>query len=67
MRVRAFTQDDAHIFCTEEQIAAECLKINDLILVDLCGFRLRRDRGQALDAAGKARRHATPCGTTPRT
>jgi threonyl-tRNA synthetase len=32
MRVRAFTQDDAHIFCTEEQIAEECLKINDLIL-----------------------------------
>ena len=32
MRVRAFTQDDAHIFCTEEQMAAECLKINDLIL-----------------------------------
>ncbi len=32
MRVRAFTQDDAHVFCTEEQIAAECLKMNDLIL-----------------------------------
>jgi threonyl-tRNA synthetase len=32
MRVRAFTQDDAHIFCTEDQIAEECLKINDLIL-----------------------------------
>ncbi|MBV1702040.1 MAG: threonine--tRNA ligase [Hyphomicrobiales bacterium] len=32
MRVRAFTQDDAHIFCTEDQLAAECLKINDLIL-----------------------------------
>jgi len=32
MRVRAFTQDDAHIFCTEEQLAEECLKINDLIL-----------------------------------
>lgn len=32
MRVRAFTQDDAHIFCTEEQMAAECHKINDLIL-----------------------------------
>ncbi len=32
MRVRAFTQDDAHIFCTEEQLAAECLKINELIL-----------------------------------
>lgn len=32
MRVRGFTQDDAHIFCTEEQLAAECLKINELIL-----------------------------------
>ncbi len=32
LRVRGFTQDDAHIFCTEEQIADECLKINDLIL-----------------------------------
>ena len=32
MRVRAFTQDDAHIFCTDDQIMAECLKVNDLIL-----------------------------------
>jgi threonyl-tRNA synthetase len=32
MRVRAFTQDDAHIFCTEDQLADECLLINDLIL-----------------------------------
>jgi threonyl-tRNA synthetase len=32
LRVRAFTQDDAHVFCTEDQLAAECLKINDLIL-----------------------------------
>jgi len=32
MRVRAFTQDDAHIFVTEEQIAAEALAVNDLIL-----------------------------------
>jgi threonyl-tRNA synthetase len=32
MRVRGFTQDDAHIFCTDEQMAEECLKINDLIL-----------------------------------
>jgi threonyl-tRNA synthetase len=32
MRVRAFTQDDAHVFCTQDQMAAECLKINDLIL-----------------------------------
>ncbi|MBU1315453.1 MAG: threonine--tRNA ligase [Alphaproteobacteria bacterium] len=32
MRVRGFTQDDAHVFCTDEQLAAECLRINDLIL-----------------------------------
>src|SRR3979411_2468911 len=32
MRVRAFTQDDAHVFITEGQIAEEALKINDLIL-----------------------------------
>jgi threonyl-tRNA synthetase len=32
MRVRAFTQDDAHIFCTEDQILEESLKVNDLIL-----------------------------------
>ena len=32
MRVRAFTQDDAHVFITEQQIAAEVLAMNDLIL-----------------------------------
>ncbi len=32
MRVRAFTQDDAHIFCTEDQLEDECLKINDLMM-----------------------------------
>jgi threonyl-tRNA synthetase len=32
MRVRAFTQDDAHVFITESQIAEEALKINNLIL-----------------------------------
>jgi threonyl-tRNA synthetase len=32
MRVRAFTQDDAHVFITEGQIAEESLKINNLIL-----------------------------------
>jgi threonyl-tRNA synthetase len=38
MRVRGFTQDDAHIFCTEEQLAAECLRINDLILSTYADF-----------------------------
>ncbi|WP_026481593.1 threonine--tRNA ligase [Ahrensia sp. 13_GOM-1096m] len=32
MRVRGFTQDDAHVFCTEAQLADECMRINDLIL-----------------------------------
>ena len=32
MRVRSFTQDDAHIYCTPEQLTEECLKVNDLIL-----------------------------------
>jgi len=31
-RVRAFTQDDAHIFCTDDQIEAESLKVNDFML-----------------------------------
>ena len=32
MRVRAFTQDDAHIFCTEDQITKESLSVTNLIL-----------------------------------
>ena len=32
MRVRSFTQDDAHIFCTPDQLTEECLKVNNLIL-----------------------------------
>jgi len=32
LRVRAFTQDDAHIFCTEQQITEECINVTNLIL-----------------------------------
>jgi threonyl-tRNA synthetase len=38
MRVRGFTQDDAHVFCTEAQLAEECLKINELILSTYSDF-----------------------------
>lgn len=38
MRVRGFTQDDAHIFCREEQIEEEILKILDLTLEMLIRF-----------------------------
>jgi threonyl-tRNA synthetase len=39
MRVRAFTQDDGHIFCSEQQIQPECKAFNDLAL------RVYRDFG----------------------
>ena len=32
MRARSFTQDDAHIFCTEDQITHECIEVTNLIL-----------------------------------
>ena len=32
LRVRSFTQDDAHIYCTPEQLTDECLNVNELIL-----------------------------------
>ena len=32
LRVRAFTQDDAHIFCTEDQITEESISVTNLIL-----------------------------------
>jgi threonyl-tRNA synthetase len=32
MRVRAFTQDDAHVFCTPDQLTQEAVKITELIL-----------------------------------
>jgi threonyl-tRNA synthetase len=40
-RVRCFTQDDAHVFCTREQVADEVMKLIDLILhtYEVCGFK----------------------------
>jgi threonyl-tRNA synthetase len=32
LRVRHFTQDDAHIFCTEDQITEECVQLNEQML-----------------------------------
>jgi threonyl-tRNA synthetase len=43
LRVRGFTQDDAHVFCTEAQLADECLKINDLILSTYADFGFEGD------------------------
>ena len=38
LRVRGFTQDDAHIFCTPEQIEDEILRVLDFSLSMLCAF-----------------------------
>ncbi|WP_296576571.1 threonine--tRNA ligase [Phreatobacter sp.] len=38
MRVRGFTQDDAHVFCTDAQLEAECIRINELILTTYADF-----------------------------
>ena len=38
MRVRAFTQDDAHIFCTEEQINSEAVAFCDLLKIVYADF-----------------------------
>ena len=56
LRVRHFTQDDAHIFCTEEQITEECVKLNEQMLVDLSRFRLHGCAHQVLRPAGEAGR-----------
>ena len=47
-RVRGFTQDDAHIFCTEEQVADEfrgCIEMTQFVLQDARAGRLPRAAG----------------------
>ena len=44
MRVRGFTQDDGHIFCTEEQIQAECVGLHRAAAGGLRGLRLHGHR-----------------------
>ena len=66
MRVRHFAQDDAHIFCTEDQIqdeVARCLDFGVRRSTDLFGFE---PHARALDAAREARSAPTSCGTAPR-
>ena len=75
MRVRAFTQDDAHIFCTEEQITAETLAFCDLLrgVYNDFGFEdivvkfsdrpaKRAGSDETWDKAEAALRHATQAG-----
>ena len=66
MRVRAFTQDDAHIFCTEDQIAAETARFVDLLSHRLPRLRLPRLPHQVRRPAGTPHRQRRSCGTRPR-
>ncbi len=69
MRVRHFTQDDGHIFCTEEQVQAEVARMPWLRSSAYAAVRLRgaagalhppRDSGSAATRCGIAPRPATP-------
>ena len=60
MRVRGFTQDDAHIFCTHEQITDETAAFCHLLLRGLSRPRLR---GRAREARDPARRTASAATT----
>ena len=56
MRVRQFTQDDGHIFCTQDQLVDETKAFCELLDSRLPRPRLRRLRGQARDPARRALR-----------
>ena len=55
MRIRGFTQDDAHIFCTPEQAVDEIASLLGFVLSVLRGFRLRRVHREALDPCRRRR------------
>ena len=62
LRVRQFTQDDAHIFCREDQIVEEVRLFCDLLDTRLQGSRLRRLCDQARAPAGEAVRQRRDVG-----
>src|ERR1700684_170968 len=80
MRVRAFTQDDGHIFCTEDQINSESIAFCDLLrsVYRDFGFEdvsvkfsdrpaVRAGSGETWDKAETALRHATEAAGLPYT
>jgi threonyl-tRNA synthetase len=54
MRVRGFTQDDAHIYCTEEQVEQEVARMRAFRDRDVAGVRIRGHHSVSGDAAGEA-------------
>lgn len=45
-RVRGFTQDDAHIFCTPEQVKDEFLRVMDIIMIIFCALKFDKFEAQ---------------------
>jgi threonyl-tRNA synthetase len=66
MRVRGFTQDDAHVFCTEEQLEEEILKINDLMMSVYQDFGFE-EVVVKLATRPEKRVGTDECGITPKT
>ena len=63
-RARQFTQDDAHIFCTEDQIEDEIFAMSRLRRLPLRPLRRARARARgALDAARQEARHRRAVGS----
>ena len=63
MRVRGFTQDDAHIFCRPDQLEDEILRVLDFVDEHPPHLRLRPLRHLPLDEAARRRAAATSSGT----
>ena len=67
MRIRGFTQDDAHIFCTPDQLVDEVCRCPGVRAVGAAGVRVRGLRGQPLDPArGEVGRHRRGLGARHR-
>ena len=62
MRIRGFTQDDGHIFCTEEQILPECVAYTALVQKVYAHFGFNGHHLQGGDAAGEAHRDGRAVG-----
>ena len=65
-RARGFTQDDAHIFCTPEQLADELASLLDFVVDLLRDFGLTEFEAELSTRPGEVRRRARRSGTTPR-
>jgi threonyl-tRNA synthetase len=62
MRARRFTQDDAHVFCTEDQISRRCIDVIDMVFETYRDFGFDDVIDQAVAAPRKARRQRRSLG-----